>query len=158
MQRILKAIVSKKEFEKGEVLLPVYSSEGDTLQLVLAKDCTVGPDTDVIELLSEEEAMTFVHPDLDKDVALILGALDLRSRTLTGVDDLDVNDSAFGQFEPLTTRLRNLLQDGYTDGFSVPKVGTKCVSVPSKKIFKSFLCVTKYALSIHVRAVDTLMF
>jgi len=138
VQRILKAIVSEKEFEKGEVLLPVYSSEGDTLQLVWAKDCTVGPNTDVIELLSEEEAITFVHPGLDKDVALTLGALDLRSRTLTGVDDLDVDDSAFGQFEPLTTRLRNLLQDGYTDGFSVPKVGTKCVSVPSRTSLNLF--------------------
>ena len=123
MQRILKTIVSKEDFEKKEVLLPVYSSEKDALQFAWAKDCTVAPDPTVIELLSEEEAMTFVHPDLDKDVAQKLGALDLRSRTLTGVDDLEVDGSAFGQYELLTTRLRHLLQDGYTDGFCVPKVG-----------------------------------
>ena len=124
VQHVLKAIVNKEEFEKGEVLLPVYSPENDVLQLAWAKGCTIAPDPSVIELLSEEEVMTFVHPELDMDVALKLGALDLRSRTLTGVDDLDMDDSSFGQYEPLTTRLRNLLQDGYTDGFSVPKVGT----------------------------------
>ena len=122
-QRILKAIVEMGEPEEGEVLLPVYTSEKDVLQLALARECTLAPDSDVIELLIDEEAMTFVHPDVDKDIALKLGALDLRSRTLTGVDDLEMDDSAFGQYEQLTTRLRHLLQDGYTDGFSIPKVG-----------------------------------
>ena len=119
VQRILKAIVNKEDFEKKEVLLPVYSSEKDALQFAWAKDCTVAPDPTVIDVLSQEEAITFVHPDLDRDVALKLGALDLRSRTLTGVDDLEVDGSAFGQYELLTTRLRHLLQDGYTDGFFV---------------------------------------
>ena len=126
VRHILKAIVKKEEFEKGEVLLPVYSCEEDVLQLALAKDCTVAPDPNVIELLSLEETMTVVHPDLKKNVALKLGALDLKSRTLSGVDDFEIDDSSYGQHEPLTIRLHNLLQDGYTDGFSIPKVGITC--------------------------------
>nr|KAG5700585.1 hypothetical protein BaRGS_015381 [Batillaria attramentaria] len=123
--KILDTLKKNADVEDGEVLLPVYTTQKNTLILRPARECTVAPDPQTIELLSEEEGLVFVHPDLHKhkDVALALGAIDLRSRTLTGVDNIDLEDEEYGQREALTTRLRNLLQEGYTDGFCVPKVG-----------------------------------
>ncbi|XP_070206302.1 sacsin-like [Littorina saxatilis] len=127
VKTILQAIVDKGEYNEGDIFLPVYSANPTELKFAMAKDCTVAPDPDFITfLVEEEEGMTFVHPNLDKDVALTLGALDLRKRTMTGMDDLDIDeseldDSEYGQYEKLTTRLHNLLREGYTDGFSVPK-------------------------------------
>nr|KAG5700581.1 hypothetical protein BaRGS_015377 [Batillaria attramentaria] len=120
---ILETLKKNADVEVGEVLLPVYTTQKDTLILRPARECTVAPDPQTIEVLSEEEGLVFVHPDLHKhkDVALALGAIDLRSRTLTGVDNIDLEDEEYGQREALTTRLRNLLQEGYTDGFCVPK-------------------------------------
>ncbi|PVD18701.1 hypothetical protein C0Q70_21251 [Pomacea canaliculata] len=37
------------------------------------------------------------------------------------LDDVDDFDFHYHQVEPLTTRLHNLLEDSYTDGFSIPK-------------------------------------
>ncbi|KAK7488211.1 hypothetical protein BaRGS_00020518 [Batillaria attramentaria] len=121
--KILETLKKNADVEVGEVLLPVYTTQKNTLILRPARECTVAPDPQTIELLSEEEGLVFVHPDLHKhkDVALALGAIDLRSRTLTGVDNIDLEDKEYGQREALTTRLRNLLQEGYTDGFCVPK-------------------------------------
>ncbi|XP_070206296.1 sacsin-like [Littorina saxatilis] len=127
VRTVLRAIVNTGEYNKEDILLPVYSTNPRELKFALGRECTVAPDPDVIELLvEEEEGMTFVHPDLKKSVALKLGALDLKKRTMAGMDDLDIDeselsDSEFGQYENLTTRLHNLLREGYTDGFSVPK-------------------------------------
>ncbi|KAL8584755.1 hypothetical protein ACOMHN_035674 [Nucella lapillus] len=123
--------VKEKGGGGGDTLLPVYAPEAECLRMERAQLCTVAPDPDYIEALVEEtdrmaaggegEAVVFVHPSVEAGLALALGAKDFTARLMTGVDDLNVDDSSFGQSEPLTTRLHNLLKDGYTDGFSVPK-------------------------------------
>ncbi|XP_070206314.1 sacsin-like [Littorina saxatilis] len=127
VKKILQAIVNKGEYNQEEILLPIDSARPTELRFAKARDCTVAPDPNEIELLAEEEeGTTLVHPDLDKDVALTLGALDLRGRIVAEMADLEIDeselgDSEYGQNETLTTRLHNLLREGYTDGFSVPK-------------------------------------
>ncbi|KAK7488212.1 hypothetical protein BaRGS_00020519, partial [Batillaria attramentaria] len=120
---ILETLKTNADFKHGEVLLPVYTTRENTLILRPARECTVAPDPQTIELLSEEEGLVFVHPDLHKhkDVVFCLGADDLRSKTLSGMEPLGADDEEYGQKEKLTTRLRNLLLEGYTDGFCVPK-------------------------------------
>ena len=66
---------------------------------------------------SAEDSITFVHSQLPVTTAAALGVPTLMSRMLHA-EELAV--TSFGQSEPLTDRLRKLLED-YSDGMAIPK-------------------------------------
>ena len=117
---ILDVLKKRDSNTDGNVILPIRHSVPNVLHFQPAKHCTVmsgeglfsdGPfDTD--------DELYVVHPDISQDTAVTLGALKMKDRALTGIEDLDFG---YEQREELTSRLQNLLKDSYTDGFSVPK-------------------------------------
>jgi len=66
---------------------------------------------------SAEDSVTFIHRELPVATAAALGVPTLMSRMLHA-EELAV--TSFGQSEPLTDRLRKLLED-YGDGMAIPK-------------------------------------
>jgi sacsin len=67
---------------------------------------------------AEEDGQTvfYVHEDIPHDTAAKLGVPSLTESLLEDTEGVE----EWGQNEPLTRRIKNLLKD-YTDGFSVPK-------------------------------------
>ncbi|XP_060582871.1 sacsin-like isoform X2 [Ruditapes philippinarum] len=59
----------------------------------------------------------YIHPDLPISTADALGVPSLRQHMMSDTEAF----AEWGQEEPLTRRLRNLLKEGYVDGFSVAK-------------------------------------
>ncbi|XP_013411447.1 sacsin [Lingula anatina] len=109
---------------QNELLVPVHSDDKSTLILKLVSQCTycdmdwLQQGHDVTDISDEEtESIFFVHEHVSMQTSEKLGVPTLMSRILD-VEELDMN---YGQSEPLTCRLHNLLKEGYTDGFSVPK-------------------------------------
>ena len=106
---------------KDQIYLPVHTDSDKSLKFFHVTECTycdkdwlkMGLDTDDID---ESNELHFVHPNIPTATAEALGVPPLVSRVL----DAEELDLSFGQSEPLTRRLKNLLQD-YTDGFAVPK-------------------------------------
>ncbi|PVD28631.1 hypothetical protein C0Q70_11225 [Pomacea canaliculata] len=103
LQEVLSEV--KKNHETGTV-----SKSGYTRDMRLVKV--------ILYVLKENEEIVFVHTEIDADTAVRLGAVKMKDRALTGIENLDFG---YGQHEELTDRLHNLLKDSYTDGFSVPK-------------------------------------
>ncbi|XP_013395216.1 sacsin-like, partial [Lingula anatina] len=109
---------------QDELLVPVHSDDKSTLILKPVSQCTycdmdwLQQGYDVTDISDEEtESIFFVHEHVSMQTSEKLRVPTLMSRILD-VEELDMN---YGQSEPLTCRLHNLLKEGYTDGFSVPK-------------------------------------
>ncbi|KAK7495953.1 hypothetical protein BaRGS_00012654, partial [Batillaria attramentaria] len=120
VKQILDVLKTSTTIPKGTVLLPVQD-EDSVLRFKPATECTVQTgkwQPHNLSQIDDDEDIFFVHTDISVATALALGALELKERTLTGVEALDFG---FGQHEELTSRLHNLLKESYTDGFSVPK-------------------------------------
>ncbi|KAK6178774.1 hypothetical protein SNE40_011284 [Patella caerulea] len=107
-----------------KILLPVRTRADDILLLKFVKECTVFEDSqeyydDDDDDGDENEAdrIYFVHPNISMTTAKKFCVPFLSERILDQTDILDMN---FGQKEPLTTRIKNLLKD-YSDGFTIPK-------------------------------------
>lgn len=92
------------------------------VKLLPASDCTYC-DVDWLRRgfevadFSSEDSITFIHPQLPVTTAAALGVSTLMSRMLHA-EELAL--TSFGQSEPLTDRLRKLLED-YSDGLAIPK-------------------------------------
>ncbi|XP_061181059.1 sacsin-like [Saccostrea echinata] len=110
----------------SHILFPVQTK---TEQLVLkpAQECTYTDDKHIefpdLEGNGKEDAneeLHFVHEMVRESVAECLGVSSLTRRVMEsgGIEDLEFEQ--WGQVEPLTTRIRNLLEE-YADGLSVFK-------------------------------------
>ncbi|KAK7495950.1 hypothetical protein BaRGS_00012651 [Batillaria attramentaria] len=121
VKQILDVLRCSQSVPKGTVLLPVEHSEGSVLKFKPASECTIGCWSESMVTMAAaegEEEIILVFQEIHSGTAQALGALQMRDRALTGVEGLDFD---YEQREELTTRLHNLLNDSYTDGFSVPK-------------------------------------
>nr|KAG5705985.1 hypothetical protein BaRGS_010875 [Batillaria attramentaria] len=116
VKQILDKLKTCQFIPKGTVLLPIEHDQGRVLKFRPASECTIGGQAGTFD--AEEQEIFCVLQDIHTSTAKSLGALDIRERALTGVEGLDFK---YEQVEELTTRLHNLLNDSYTDGFSVPK-------------------------------------
>ncbi|KAK7498971.1 hypothetical protein BaRGS_00009780 [Batillaria attramentaria] len=56
---------------------------------------------------SDADTLVFVHPTISRDTAIALGALEMRARSLTGLEAIDFD---YGQREDLRDRLKDLLE------------------------------------------------
>ena len=120
VKQILDVLNQSEAATDGTVLLPVCHSDPSVLHFQQAKDCTVVSTDGLmsVDSFDDDTEIFMVHPEIQHDTAVALGALKMKDRALTGIEDLDFG---YEQREELTTRLQNLLKDSYTDGFSVPK-------------------------------------
>ncbi|KAK3586632.1 hypothetical protein CHS0354_028488 [Potamilus streckersoni] len=118
-----------------EVLFPIHCRDESTLVLKPGPECTYCDAQWLRDISSEdtdEENIYYVHEDLSSRTAEELGVKSL-TQQLLDAEELVMEE--WGQEEPLTTRLHRLLNEGYQDGFSVPKeiiqnaddAGAKCV-------------------------------
>ena len=107
---------------RTRLLMPVQTEDATTLQLFPVAECTYC-DTEWIRqgfdlmVFDEQDGVRFVHQNVPTRTAEALGVPTLMSRMLNA-EEFDI--TGFGQTEPLTGRLKRLLED-YTDGLSIPK-------------------------------------
>ena len=110
---ILNKIKDKIEHGKFKdhdtIYVPVQS---DRLLMMPASDCTYGHRDE-----SMEEGLLCVHEDVPVSTAEAVGVQSFKQQMMSELEALE----EWGQTEPLTRRLHNLLKEGYVDGFSVPK-------------------------------------
>ncbi|XP_041367004.1 sacsin-like [Gigantopelta aegis] len=116
VMKVLDVLKKDESVDKKKILIPVQNREG-CLLLKNAEDC----------IFCESYHNTYEEEDWDiddvnlanisSDLAKDLGVRVLKNPLMDATEEIDMN---FGQKEPLTRRLRNLLHE-YTDGFSVPK-------------------------------------
>ncbi|XP_041369841.1 sacsin-like [Gigantopelta aegis] len=115
---ILDALKTRSCIDKKKILIPVHNKD-DRLILKQVEVCVycesyqMSDDADKKGYESEDVYFANISSDLAKD----LGVRILTNPLMDATEEIDMN---FGQTEPLTRRLRNLLWE-YTDGFSVPK-------------------------------------
>ena len=118
------AVEEPANSEDCGVVIPVLCEVGDSgvppVKLLPAAECTYC-DVDWLrrgfEFTNDDEDVHLVHSQLPVATAAALGVPTLMSRMLQA-EELTV--TSFGQAEPLTDRLRKLLQD-YSDGLAIPK-------------------------------------
>ncbi|KAK6186977.1 hypothetical protein SNE40_006231 [Patella caerulea] len=120
--QIVNTLASSEEDVSQEILLPIFTKSDDVLQLKPAQECTVCNRDWLSDLVStstaaETEPIYFIHRRISRDTAEVFKVPVLTDRVLRNAEQFDMN---YGQTEPLTTRLHNLLKD-YTDGFTIPK-------------------------------------
>ena len=102
----------------NQVFIPV-ETEGQSLKLVKPADCTYydGEWQKLQKVCVEYEDLQIIHHDIPIATAQCLGIPSLTSR-LISAEELEFE--SYGQSEPLTTRIKNLIKD-YSDGLSVLK-------------------------------------
>ncbi|ESO89577.1 hypothetical protein LOTGIDRAFT_164873 [Lottia gigantea] len=123
LQIINKLAKSTEDYSQC-ILLPIHI-DSSKLLLKPASECTVCNESWLKNLSSmddddddtDEDEIFYVHKEISSYTANRFNVPALNDRVLCDADKFDMN---FGQKEPLTTRLKNLLND-YTDGFTVPK-------------------------------------
>ncbi|XP_061172842.1 sacsin-like [Saccostrea echinata] len=115
--RILNKLKSVSEISSMNVPVPIHSSSKTKLEFRLPRDCNYCNAEWLKDLAEEEgESMFFVHEDVTSDTAAKLGVPSLTENLLSETEGIE----EWGQSEPLTRRIKNLLKD-YKDGFAVPK-------------------------------------
>ncbi|XP_056019914.1 sacsin-like isoform X2 [Ostrea edulis] len=114
--------------ELSRVLFPVQT-KSKKLVLKQSLECTYTDDNSLTDEFSkleddgeteEDKELHFVHERIRKSIAECLGVPSLTRRVMESGGIVDLEFEQWGQEEPLTTRIRNLLDD-YTDGLSVYK-------------------------------------
>ena len=123
--QILNKLFKDKEnvTDMGEKLLfPVHTSGTGKLVFKPYTDCTYCDAQWLKELAEgdeeqEEEVIMYVHGDVPLTVAEGLGVKSLKNQLTSDAEGFE----EWGQEEPLTRRLHNLLTDGYVDGLAVAK-------------------------------------
>ncbi|KAL8620143.1 hypothetical protein ACOMHN_056659 [Nucella lapillus] len=119
VQRLVEVLRKIPSGRDGNTLLPVLHPHSSALSFKPANECTIIPGiglSDVPPNVGFE--IHIVHHDIPAQTAFDLGACQIQERALTGLEDLDFG---YKQREELMDRLHRLLEDSYTDGFSVPK-------------------------------------
>ncbi|XP_062614456.1 sacsin-like isoform X1 [Saccostrea cucullata] len=115
--RILNKLKYVSEIRSMNVPVPIHSSSKTKLEFKLSRDCNYCNAEWLKDLAEEEgESMYFVHEDVTSDTAAKLGVPSLTENLLSETEGIQ----EWGQSEPLTRRIKNLLKD-YKDGFAVPK-------------------------------------
>ncbi|XP_053402672.1 sacsin-like [Mercenaria mercenaria] len=104
-----------EDLETG-VLMMVKDSKL-RLKLVPVEECVY--DDDPGYFYEEDDNVHFVHEMVSQKTAQLLGVESLSRKVLLNAEEIGVED--WGQNERLTTRIKSLLDEGYTDGVSVPK-------------------------------------
>ena len=113
----------EKVSEMGERLLfPVHTNNTGKLILRPYTECTYCDAQWLKEVAEdggeqEKEEIVYVHGDVPLTIAEGLGVKSLKQQLISDAEGLE----EWGQEEPLTRRLHNLLKDGYVDGLAVPK-------------------------------------
>ncbi|MEW8547427.1 MAG: hypothetical protein AB2693_28300, partial [Candidatus Thiodiazotropha sp.] len=105
-----------------QLLFPVHTSSTERLVFKPCAECTYCDAQWLKELAEndeeqEDEALMYVHGDVPLAIAEGLGVKSLKKQLISDAEGFD----KWGQQEPLTRRLHNLLKDGYVDGLAVPK-------------------------------------
>ena len=67
----------------------------------------------------DNKSYVYVHSKITEEIAKFFGVESLKQKISDSKDMMPQRE--FGQTEELTARLKSLLKEGYTDGFSVPK-------------------------------------
>ncbi|XP_052698442.1 sacsin-like [Crassostrea angulata] len=115
--RILNKLKNVPGIEGMDVPIPIHSADKSKLEFRAAKECNYCNAEWLKELAEEDgESMFFVHKDVSSDTAAKLGVPSLTENLLSETEGIQ----EWGQKEPLTRRIKNLLKD-YKDGFVVPK-------------------------------------
>uniref|UniRef100_A0A8W8HXQ4 Sacsin n=1 Tax=Magallana gigas TaxID=29159 RepID=A0A8W8HXQ4_MAGGI len=115
--RILNKLKNVPGIEDMDVPIPIHSIDNNKLEFRAAKECNYCNAEWLKELAEEDgESMFFVHEDISSDTAAKLGVPSLTENLLSETEGIQ----EWGQKEPLTRRIKNLLKD-YKDGFVVPK-------------------------------------
>nr|XP_022332264.1 sacsin-like isoform X2 [Crassostrea virginica] len=115
--RILNKLKNVSDVKTMNVPIPIHTANKSKLEFRAASECNYCNAEWLKELAEEEgESMFFVHEDVSSDTAAKLGVPSLTDNLLSETEGIQ----EWGQREPLTRRIKNLLKD-YKDGFAVPK-------------------------------------
>ena len=111
-----------KPEQYGERLLfPIHTGDDTTLVLESSTRCTYCDAQWLKELTDkdddDDEEILYVHADVSSRIAEGLGVKSLKTQLMSDAIGLE----EWGQKEPLTTRLHNIVKEGYQDGLAVPK-------------------------------------
>ena len=98
--------------DAADILVPV-ESQSPWPQLVQASEVVY---TDIQYFRDSEESLVIVHSRISTQLARLLGVMPLSKKL--GISEDTFKDA--GQYEPLTTRLKNILRD-YKDGITIIK-------------------------------------
>nr|XP_022329303.1 sacsin-like [Crassostrea virginica]XP_022329305.1 sacsin-like [Crassostrea virginica]XP_022329306.1 sacsin-like [Crassostrea virginica] len=115
--RILNKLKNVLDIHTKTVPIPIHTANKSKLEFRAASECNYCNAEWLKELAEEEgESMYFIHEDISSDTAAKLGVPSLTENLLSETEGIQ----EWGQKEPLTRRIKNLLKD-YKDGFAVPK-------------------------------------
>ncbi|XP_078314515.1 LOW QUALITY PROTEIN: sacsin-like [Crassostrea virginica] len=115
--RILNKLKNVSDIKTMNVPIPIHTPSKSKLEFRAATECNYCNAEWLKELAEEEgESMFFVHENISPDTAAKLGVPSLTENLLSETEGIQ----EWGQREPLTRRIKNLLKD-YKDGFAVPK-------------------------------------
>ncbi|VDI57787.1 sacsin, partial [Mytilus galloprovincialis] len=115
--KILNILKEEDGIEQDDILFPVHTEKANKLVLQPASKCNYCNE-DWLKDSADEDGndVYYIHHDIPMDTAIKLGVPSLTDRLLKNTEWLE----EWGQYEPLTTRLKTLLKE-YKDGFSVFK-------------------------------------
>ncbi|XP_064601194.1 sacsin-like [Liolophura sinensis] len=106
--------------EAARILIPVeVAGKDEYFKMMPANQCVYYDSSEWIsveDILADDRDLHIVHRNVPRELAYSLGVSPLMDKLLDA-QELDMN---YGQLEPLTRRLRNLIQH-YTDGVAVMK-------------------------------------
>ncbi|KAL3881099.1 hypothetical protein ACJMK2_027561 [Sinanodonta woodiana] len=117
---ILKELANElTDEESSKLLFPVQTDDDILLILKSSTECVYSLDETWLcdAGYSEEDGLFHIHKDVSMTTAQQLGVKSLSQNLVSDAEGFD----EWGQEEPLTRRIHNLLYEGYTDGFSFPK-------------------------------------
>ena len=111
-----------KPEQYGERLLfPIHTGDDTILVLEPATRCTYCDAQWLKDLTDEDddddEEILYVHADVPSRIAEGLGVKSLKTQLMSDAVGLE----EWGQTERLTTRIHNIVKEGYQDGLAVPK-------------------------------------
>ncbi|XP_056009880.1 sacsin-like isoform X2 [Ostrea edulis] len=122
VERLLRKLSECSEEDLSEIreniIVPIHSEDSNTIAFKNAQECAYSDSDWFSKTFTDEDNICLIHGKIEKTVAKKLGVKSLKQFTLSDAEEIY---SEFGQSEPLTQRLSRLLEEGYTDGLSVPK-------------------------------------
>ena len=119
---VINHISDNKTEPISPIPVPVSCDNYHVFTMVSSTDVCFGDieDDNELDITTEDGKQLFLlHPNIPHQTARNLGIPHWR-HTLLSPDELELGGEAYGQGEPLTNRLRNLLHD-YSDGLAVMK-------------------------------------
>ncbi|XP_053378923.1 sacsin-like isoform X2 [Mercenaria mercenaria] len=117
LNKIKKNFLDEYLDSEEQLYFPTMTENGG-IQMMPAKSCTYCDEQWLKNMdFQLDDDIYYVHPELPIATAEALGVPSLRQQMMSDTEAF----AEWGQEEPLTRRLRNLLKEGYVDGFSVAK-------------------------------------